>query len=77
MLFQVVLASVMVYLAACYAYGLVLLFKLYANRRQQSLAGTVAHSGVEFHEPAAASPAPTRPQPRPAAPAYHAPAKAA
>ncbi len=83
MLFQAVLAAVIVYLAACYAYGLVLLWKLYADRRQLTMGGTIVH-GVEdsaHHVPAprtaATSPAPAAPRPAAGRPAYHVPAKAA
>lgn len=77
MLFQVVLTSVIVYLAACYAYGLVLLWKLYNDRRRLNL-GDTAGTGVAFDGSASDSDTGVAASlPGPAAPAYHPPAKAA
>lgn len=70
MLFKATLIAVIVYLVACYAYGLYLLFKLYTNKKMQAefknpvnTAGTISdHADQDAKQ---------------AAPAYDAPAKAA
>ncbi|MEM9419351.1 MAG: hypothetical protein AAGA25_09930 [Planctomycetota bacterium] len=65
MLFKATLIAVIVYLAACYAYGLFLLFKLYTNKKMQA----------EIKNPVNRAEAPAK---QPAhSPAYEAPAKAA
>ncbi|MEL7087747.1 MAG: hypothetical protein AAGL98_04790 [Planctomycetota bacterium] len=70
MLFQAVLFTVIAYLAACYAYGLFLLWKLYTGRRFREDGGLGEHPATPTADPAtSADPAP--------APAYKTPARAA
>ena len=50
-MFQIVLISVIAYLAACYGYGLFLLVKLYVSRREMPLSspGTPTVAGPLLH----------------------------
>ncbi|MEM8737285.1 MAG: hypothetical protein AAGG38_02240 [Planctomycetota bacterium] len=50
MLFQVVLIAVMGYLAACYVYGLYLLWKLYTGRRLHADAVSLGENPRTAHE---------------------------
>ena len=63
MLFNAVLGAVLVYLAACYAYGLVLLWKLYLDRRSQTIGGTIGHGVMDIGTGERSSPTVLRPAP--------------
>ena len=68
MLFKAVLFAVMLYLVACYAYGVYLLWKLWAGRKLQSQEMAGAESSVAQNPVL---------ETMSAQPAYVAPAKAA
>ncbi|MEO0514305.1 MAG: hypothetical protein AAF086_03295 [Planctomycetota bacterium] len=73
MLFKATLIAVIVYLAACYAYGLYLLVKLYTNKRLHAAPANLQENPRSLRDTADAPAAATGPD----APAYEAPAKAA
>lgn len=72
MLFQATLVAVIVYLAACYAYGLYLLWKLYTGRRLDLDASSLGENPA----PRVELQTPTQDAPR-AQPTYDTAAKAA
>ncbi len=73
MLFKATLVAVIVYLAACYAYGLYLLVKLYANKRLHAAPAHLQENPRSISDTTPAS----APQTRDGRPAYDTPAKAA
>ncbi|MEM1109259.1 MAG: hypothetical protein AAGH99_11290 [Planctomycetota bacterium] len=80
MLFQATLIAVIVYLAACYAYGVYLLVKLYTNKRLHTENANFEENPRSLHdnavEPTSEADAPAR-EAAPAQPTYDEAAKAA
>lgn len=77
MLFQATLIAVIVYLAACYAYGLYLLVKLYTGRRLHAAPAHLHEDPRSAEDRNGQRLGQNKPAPATGKPAYDAPAKAA